>query len=368
MAARCFRAGPWVAVRGGGAGVIARCAIITAIFLATNAGAAEIDSPRHLFPLRRTDHTKLYPKASVITTVRDQTVLTRASEGQFSGYYRYLATRSHRDNRLEMHNRSAGLTSISTDQPRVSKFRAQFPKRAARRSWPPIRTPSQTQASKPAAPATSPTDRADRPTSQAGIFSAQQAASTTTVTESNHDEHGSAFALSPAPLLAERPSPPAELQEQSQQEKAQQTPLAETGKEEPRPHAETGKSQESAALVDGVLGVPGAATDTDTVPSKFSEKNAADDKLVTFAYTFKLLSREERSAIYQALKGQPGGRVLKADIGTKLPLGIELRAVPDELIVRVPQTRGYDYTVAGNEVLLVSPLTRVVVGVFSDRD
>ena len=116
------------------------------------------------------------------------------------------------------------------------------------------------------------------------------------------------------------------------------------------------------------MAVPGAATDTDTTPSKFSEKKAAGDRLVTFAYAFKLLSREERSAIYQALKGQPGRRALKADIGTKVPLGIELRPVPDELIVRVPQIRGYDYTVAGDTVLLVSPLTRAVVGVFSDRD
>ena len=139
-------------------------------------------------------------------------------------------------------------------------------------------------------------------------------------------------------------------------------------KEETRPHAETAKPQDSAVFVNGVLAVPGAATDTDTTPSKFSEKKAAGDRLVTFAYAFKLLSREERSAIYQALKGQPSGRALKAEIGTKLPLGIELHAVPIELTVRVPQTRGYHYTVAGNEVLLISPLTRVVVGVFSEGD
>ena len=68
------------------------------------------------------------------------------------------------------------------------------------------------------------------------------------------------------------------------------------------------------------------------------------------------------------LKGQPCGSALKADIGTKLPLAEELRAVPDELIVRVPQIEGYQYTVAGNEILLVSPLTRMVVGVFSDTN
>jgi len=133
------------------------------------------------------------------------------------------------------------------------------------------------------------------------------------------------------------------------------------GKEETTPRAETAKPQDS-------LAAHGAAIDTNSTPAKPSDKKAADDRLVTLAYTFKLLSREERTAIYQALKGQPGGRALKADIGTKLPLGIELRPVPDELIVRVPQTRGYDYTVAGDTVLLVSPLTRAVVGVFSDRD
>jgi len=33
----------------------------------------------------------------------------------------------------------------------------------------------------------------------------------------------------------------------------------------------------------------------------------ADDRLATVAYTFKLLNPEQRSAIYQALKGQPAG-------------------------------------------------------------
>jgi hypothetical protein len=168
--------------------------------------------------------------------------------------------------------------------------------------------------------------------------------------------------------LAQRPSPPAEPEQQSQQEKTQQTPPAQKGTEKTTPQAEAAKPQDSAALLNGVLAVPGAPTDTDTTPSKLSEKKATDDRLVTLAYTLKLLSHEERSAIYQALKGQPSGRGLNAEIGTKLPMGIELRPVPDELIVRVPQTRGHDYTVAGNTVILVSPLTRAVVGLFSDRD
>ena len=347
----------------GGRMVPGRCTIIVAISLATNAGAAELDPPRHLFPLRRTDQTKLYPTPWVITSVRNQAVLTRAGEGRFSDYYRYLVTGSYGHNRLK--TRSAVLTSINTDQGRASKLRSQSSKRPPTI---PTQTSLQGRPSEPSAPVKASTDRAAPPTSPAGTVGAPPAASTATEAESNRDERGGAFALSPSSELAQRPSPPAEPQQQSQQEKSQQTPAAQMGKEETTPRAETAKPQDSAVLVNGILAVPGAATDTDTTPAKFSEKKAADDRLVTFAYTLKLLSREERSAIYQTLKGQPGRRALKADIGTKVPLGIELRPVPDELIVRVPQTRGYDYTVAGDMVLLVSPLTRAVVGVFSDRD
>ena len=46
----------------------------------------------------------------------------------------------------------------------------------------------------------------------------------------------------------------------------------------------------------------------DTVPAKLSGKNAADDKLITVAYTFKKLTDEERRAIYQGLKDHPPAR------------------------------------------------------------
>jgi hypothetical protein len=99
-------------------------------------------------------------------------------------------------------------------------------------------------------------------------------------------------------------------------------------------------------------------------PRKFSAKNAADDKLVTLAYTFKTLTDEDRRAIYQALKGQPAA-AFNADMGTELPPGVELHPVPNEVAARVPQTRGYRYVVANDRVLLVGT-SRVVLGVFAD--
>jgi hypothetical protein len=84
--------------------------------------------------------------------------------------------------------------------------------------------------------------------------------------------------------------------------------------------------------------VPWRKRSSDTVPAKFSAKNAADDELITIAYTFKTLTDGERRAIYQSLKDQPAGSAFDADIGTKVPPGIELRPVPDEVAARVPQT------------------------------
>jgi hypothetical protein len=167
-------------------------------------------------------------------------------------------------------------------------------------------------------------------------------------------------------LAVAQQQPPAAPQQQSQQEKAQQAPSGQVGKEEPSARAPAAKPQDNAALVNGALAVPGAPANTDTVPAKFSEKNADDDKLITVAYTFKTLTPEDRRAIYQALKDRPGAKTLNAGVGTELPLAIELRAVPDEVGARVPQTKGYQYVVTGSEVLLVSPPTRIVVGLFSD--
>ena len=175
-----------------------------------------------------------------------------------------------------------------------------------------------------------------------------------------------AFLGGTAVAIAQQPPPPADGQQQTQQEKAQQTPSGKAGTEEPSANAPAAKPQSNDVFVNGALAVPGAPENTDTVPAKFSEKNAADDKLITVAYTFKLLTDEQRRAIFDALKDRPAGAAFNADVGVELPASVELKAVPDEVTRRVPQTNGYRYAVADNRVLLVSPVTRIVVGAFPD--
>jgi cytoskeletal protein RodZ len=173
-------------------------------------------------------------------------------------------------------------------------------------------------------------------------------------------------ALGAGNAVAQQAPPAAEPQQQQQQEKAQQTPSGKMGAEEPSSHAPSQKPTDNSVFVNGALAVPGAPQNTDTVPAKFSEKNAADDKLSTAAYTFKLLTEEQRRAIYAGLKGQPAGPAFNADIGAELPSSVELRPVPDDVVARVLQTKDYRYAMADNRVLLVSPVTRYVVGVFMD--
>lgn len=175
---------------------------------------------------------------------------------------------------------------------------------------------------------------------------------------------GAGFSAHPA--VAQQPPPAAEPQQQQQQEKAQQTPSGKMGAEEPSSSAPTLKPADNSVFVNGALAVPGAPENVDTVPAKFSAKNAADDKLITLAYTFKLLTNEQRRAIYDGLKGQPAGPAFNADVGVELPPSVELRPVPNDVAARVQQTGDYRYAVAADRVLLVSPVNRVVVGVFMD--
>ena len=165
---------------------------------------------------------------------------------------------------------------------------------------------------------------------------------------------------------AQQPSPPADAQQQSQQEKAQETQSGKTGTVEPSAHAPTDKPAANAVFINGALAVPDAPANSQTVPAKFSAQNAAADKLVILAYTFKMLSDEERRAIYQALKDLPAGQAFNADIGVELPPAVELHPMPAEVANRVPQTKDYRYAISDNRVLLVAPINRVVVGVFPD--
>jgi hypothetical protein len=187
-----------------------------------------------------------------------------------------------------------------------------------------------------------------------------------------------ALALLCSPCLAVAQTPaPKEPEQQSQSDKAQHSPSGKSGKEEPSANAPTVKPQDTAVLVNGALAVPDAPANTDTVPAKFSAKNAADDELITIAYTLKHLTEAERDAIHRALRqdttdrslrDRPTGSAATADVGTELPFATALNAMPEALVVQLPQIREYRYIVAGDRVMLVAPANRIVVAVIPAQE
>jgi hypothetical protein len=69
---------------------------------------------------------------------------------------------------------------------------------------------------------------------------------------------------------------PGSPQYQHNIDKALESESGRAGKQEPLPQT---KSDDTAPLVNGAWNVPGAPKDSQTVPAKFSERNAAIDKL-----------------------------------------------------------------------------------------
>jgi hypothetical protein len=163
-----------------------------------------------------------------------------------------------------------------------------------------------------------------------------------------------ALALSSGLAAAQVPPPDTTKPDQN----AKQEPTSKT----------TGATQQGA-FVNGALNVPGAPTEGDTIPAKFSAQNAADDALPTAAYTFKPLSDEEKLAIYAALKAsganpqQDAGR--SYDVSAQLPADVPVAAVPEEVAAKHPATRDYRYVMSGDKILLVSAANRIVAGVLS---
>jgi hypothetical protein len=135
-----------------------------------------------------------------------------------------------------------------------------------------------------------------------------------------------------------------------------------------------GPSAKADVFVDGSLTVPGAPTDTQTAPAKFSERNAASDRLPIVAFRLKHLSTDARREIYQQLAEQggglalsPGGAEAYAKVGAELPADIvldgDLTAVPDAVAARFPDLRGAAFTKAAAAVLIVDVRNRQVIAV-----
>jgi hypothetical protein len=140
------------------------------------------------------------------------------------------------------------------------------------------------------------------------------------------------------------------------------------GKQEPSAKNTGDTPAPAGVLVNGALAVPGAATDTSTVPAKFSKKNDADDHLLLLGYTFKSLSADQKRAIYQTVKGDAdAAKVTDANpqIGDVLPGTLALTPLPSAAAAQAPEMQKYQYAVDGDKLLVINPVNMVVVEVIA---
>jgi hypothetical protein len=139
-------------------------------------------------------------------------------------------------------------------------------------------------------------------------------------------------------------------------------------KQEPSSKNTGSTSGNADVLANGALAVPGAPTDTATVPAKFSKKNDADDHLLLLSYAFKHLTADQRSAIYRSVAAKPTtAKVTDANpqIGDALPVTLDVAPLPPDAVAQAPDLEKYGYAMSGDKLLVINPVNMVVVDVIT---
>jgi len=154
---------------------------------------------------------------------------------------------------------------------------------------------------------------------------------------------------------------------------AQQTPAPNTaaqndekakpmqnGAEEPGSHPAA--SADPNAFVNGKLNVPGAPEDGQTVPSKFSARNAALDKVPTMAAPVALTDEQKHRITEGAAKANVPVAIFDAKPADVLPATTQTAELPADVKSSVPMASDLQYIRLKDKVLLVRAPNMTVIG------
>jgi hypothetical protein len=165
------------------------------------------------------------------------------------------------------------------------------------------------------------------------------------------------------PASAQRQDAPAGAQLGTQQQQrdgqeATQTRSGIGGKQEPA--ASTPALSQGPVLVDGKLNVKGAPADSQTVPAKFSRRNADLDTLPIMASPLPLSEEQKRRLLADIRAANPPAAKIEPKLTEELAVDVELRELP--LSANEMGVGNLKYIRAGDRVFLVAPANRIVVG------
>jgi len=131
------------------------------------------------------------------------------------------------------------------------------------------------------------------------------------------------------------------------------------GKEEPGSHSSGANTQ---VFVNGQLAVPGAPTDTQTAPAKFSERNAKLDKIPIMARSLGLSDEQKRSIADSVGKSDAPVSQMSAKPADILPANTPVSEFSADLKASVPMMGNLHFIRTSDKILLVRSPNMVVTG------
>ena len=134
------------------------------------------------------------------------------------------------------------------------------------------------------------------------------------------------------------------------------------GKEEPGSHP-AAPATSTEVFVDGKLAVPGAPADSQTVPSKVSERNAKLDKVPTMAAPV-VLTDEQKQKILASVKSLPVAQI-SAKPADLLPQTTEVTELPADLKQAIPVMSDIGVIRTSDKILLMRAPNMTVIGEIS---
>jgi hypothetical protein len=139
---------------------------------------------------------------------------------------------------------------------------------------------------------------------------------------------------------------------------SEQAKPAQNGAEEPGSHP--AKSADPNAFVNGKLNVPGAPADSQTVPSKVSERNARLDTIPIMALPLGF-SDDQKKQILNSTTSMPMSQV-SAKPADMLPATTQVSELPADVKAAVPMASDLGVIRTSDKIFLVRAPSMVVTG------
>lgn len=132
-------------------------------------------------------------------------------------------------------------------------------------------------------------------------------------------------------------------------------------KEEPGSHS-SGAPTNTAVFVDGKLAVPGAPADSQTVPSKVSERNAKLDATPIMALPLPLTDEQKQRIRDSVAKSNIPVEQISAKPADLLPATTQVAQFPDDVKAAVPMVSDFSIIRTKDKILLLRAPNMVVTG------